>query len=556
MVEVAVKRAVLYLRVSTDSQVGRDGDAEGYSIPAQREAGHRKAQELGAEVIQEYADPGISGRTSQRPGLQALLERIRTRGDVDYVIVWKLSRWSRSPLVDATLELELIERGVRLVSVTENIDETPGGKLLRRILGTINAYEVDNLAQGVAAGMERKVKTGGTPAMAPLGYVNVRKVIDGVEVKTVELDADRASLVRWIFEAYASGNYTITSLLREATERGLRTRPSRKRPSKPLARSGFAKMLKNPYYVGVIRFKGVEYPGRHQPLITRELFERVQQMLEDNSNGEKVQHHAHYLKGSIFCLRCLSRLSLTYSQGNGGIYPYFFCLGRQAGNGCDQPYLPVDEVEDRVLTLLANQELDSEASGKLRINFRTQLQEDRKRLIAEASRQAKRLEALKSERRKLLDLHYRDVIAIDLFEEEQRRINRETAVAEEAITAASQQWEAVERAHDELFDLIGDIGDLYRRSDGPRRRRINRCLFVKILVDEDQPIRGELHESAPKEALLPYARQGRTAVGANIMQKAVACLSKANPALASLEPGSNFVTLVAAGGLEPPTQRL
>lgn len=103
-------------------------------------------------------------------------------------------------------------------------------------------------------------------------------------------------------------------------------------------------------------YQGAEYPGRHEPLISRELFDRVQEVLKANRNGEKMQHHYHYLKGSIYCARCLSRYSLTYAQGHGGIYPYFFCLGRAGGSGCDQPYLPVDGVEEDIAPFWGKQE--------------------------------------------------------------------------------------------------------------------------------------------------------------------------------------------------------
>lgn len=184
----------------------------------------------------------------------------------------------------------------------------------------------------------------------------------GSEIRTVEIDRDRAPIIQWCFRAYATGNYTITSLLREATARGLTTRPGPKRPAGPLARSALAKILNNPYYCGVIVYKGAQYPGRHEPLISRELFDRVQETLKANMNGEKVQSHPHYLKGSIYCTRCLSRYSMTYANGNGGIYPYLFCLGRQAGNGCDQPYLPVGDVEENVAMFYASQQLSAEVA--------------------------------------------------------------------------------------------------------------------------------------------------------------------------------------------------
>ncbi len=546
------KRAVLYLRVSTESQTNRDGDAEGYSIPAQREGCLRKAAELGAEVVGEYSDPGISGRTAKRPGLQAMLARIATTGDIDYVVVWKLSRLSRSPLLDATLELELIEHQVRLVSVTENIDETPGGKLLRRILGTINAYEIDNLAQGVSAGMARKTKTGGTAGAAALGYLNVAKLVDGNEVRTVIVDPDRAPLIQWAFRAYSTGTYTITSLLRAVTEKGLTTKGTKKRPSKPLGRAALARALSNPYYAGTLRYKGAEYPGRHEALVSQQLFDSVQQVLKANQTGEKVQSHPHFLKGSIYCARCLSRFSLTYAKGkSGGIYPYFFCLGRQGGNGCDQRYLGMQKVEDLISNFYRTQRLDPAVGEKLRRGFRAQLREDQSRIKAESARQTKRLEELKTQRRKLLDLHYGDQIAADLFAEEQERINREMRAATKSIEEAAWEWSEIGAANDLVFDQIEDMGNFYASLTDEKRRRLNRALWTKLLIDSERPVTAEFAEPPSWEWLERYLKRARQTAGVKIGARAIQLLKAANPAVISSEVGSNIVQLVGPQGLEP-----
>lgn len=124
----------------------------------------------------------------------------------------------------------------------------------------------------MTAGIVRKVGTGGTPAKAPIGYKNVRREVDGAEVRTVEVDPDQAPHVRWMFEVYASGEYTITRLLNEVTERGLPHRATRKLGARPLSRSSVQRILTNPYYTGVVVYKGAEYPGRHEPLITPERF--------------------------------------------------------------------------------------------------------------------------------------------------------------------------------------------------------------------------------------------------------------------------------------------
>ena len=136
----ATKKAFLYIRVSSFKQI-RPDSAEGLSIPDQRLLGQQRAQQLGAEVVNEYVERESAKTAEKRPALQRMLADLRLRRDIDYVIVWKLDRFARNRFDDAIVGRELEELGVSLVSASENIDETPGGKLLRGLLSSFNEYE-------------------------------------------------------------------------------------------------------------------------------------------------------------------------------------------------------------------------------------------------------------------------------------------------------------------------------------------------------------------------------------------------------------------------------
>ena len=134
-----LRKAVLYLRVSTKEQAERDGDPEGYSIPAQREACTRKAAALDAVVIEEFADRGESARNADRPDLQRMLAYVAAN-QVDYVIVHKVDRLARNRADDVEITLAIRSAGAALVSCTENIDETPSGILLHGIMSSIAEF--------------------------------------------------------------------------------------------------------------------------------------------------------------------------------------------------------------------------------------------------------------------------------------------------------------------------------------------------------------------------------------------------------------------------------
>jgi DNA invertase Pin-like site-specific DNA recombinase len=262
-----VKLAVSYLRVSTSAQADTDFNAEGYSIPAQREANQRAADRLSAVIVGEFIDKGESAKTADRPDLQAMLKFVHELGSISYVIVHKVDRLARSREDDVAINIAIRQAGAQIVSSTENIDETPSGKLLHGIMATIAEFYSSNLAMEAKKGMRQKAKSGGTPGLAPLGYLNTRIRVDGREIRTVIIDPDRAPLIQWMFEAYGSGAWTMSQLQEELDHRGLRIPATPKRPARPVSIQHIDKMLVNRYYLGFVKFEHIWYEGRHPALI-------------------------------------------------------------------------------------------------------------------------------------------------------------------------------------------------------------------------------------------------------------------------------------------------
>lgn len=147
-----------------------------------------------------------------------------------------------------------------------------------------------------------------------------------------------------------TGEHSITTLRDLLEELGLRTRPTAKRPARPLSRNGVYRILRDDYYCGTVTFKGVKREGRHPAIIDPETFEKVQRVMETHRlSGDREKKHFHYLKGSIFCGTCGRRLVYGRHRGNGGVYEYFSCLSHQARRpSCGARALPVAAVEKAI----------------------------------------------------------------------------------------------------------------------------------------------------------------------------------------------------------------
>ncbi len=475
------KRAVIYLRVSTAKQVAKDDDPDGYSLPAQREACERKAEALDAEVVAVFVDRGESAKTADRREFQKMLAFVKEQGDIDYVILDKVDRFARNRRDDANILFELRSVGTQLVSVKENIDETPAGQLLHAIMAGIAEFYSRNLATEALKGMTQKAKVGGTPGRAPMGYLNTRRRIDGREVRTVVVDPDRAPLVQWAFEAYATGEWTIRGICDELAARGLKVLPHRRKVPGPPHPSNVAHMLTNRYYIGKVIFKGVEYDGRHQPLIPESLFERVQEVLAMNHAGEKQRTHRHYLKSSVVCARCGSRLCITQAKGQ---YLYFFCLGRhQRRTGCDLPYLSALDLEVAVERYYGSIRIPEDVQGTIRTGLRAELDQQRLRAEPEIAYAHSRVTELEDERRRLARGVVTGAIPEDLAREEQERIIRELGQAQRILATAQVVYAHIEDTLNRALALVGRADEVYQLGGPQVRRMCNQFFFEQLFID-------------------------------------------------------------------------
>lgn len=176
--EGGIATAVLYLRVSHAESARRNGEAEGYSLPVQRERCLRLAAEKAVPVAEEFVDPGKTGTNMNRPGLKALLVYVNEHHPT-YVIVYKIDRLARDLLDCLLIRRQLEAAGSQLVSCTEHFDNSPAGELTLNFMGSVNQYYSSNLREEMKAKMIGKVRSGGTIGKAPPGYLNTISRVNG-----------------------------------------------------------------------------------------------------------------------------------------------------------------------------------------------------------------------------------------------------------------------------------------------------------------------------------------------------------------------------------------
>lgn len=534
--------AISYLRVSTKDQATRNGLEEGLSIPAQREAAQRKAEQLGAVIVKEFIEPGESAKTARRRALQEMLDYIAAN-PVRYCIINKVDRLARNRLDDAIIHSTLRGANITLVSVTENIDESPSGMLMHGILASMAEFYSLNLAQEVVKGMTQKASIGGTPTKAPLGYLNVRTTdANGREVRDVELDPDRAELLRFAFTAYATGDWSLSSLARELKTRGLTTRSTPSQPAKPVSTTGLHKVLTNPYYQGTVTFRGVTYEGAHTPLVDTDTWLRVQTQRDaKNAVGERPQKYDHYLKGTV-CCSCGAKLMIERPRDKqGDRYEYFTCSGRRKKNGCTRSAILAERIEDRIERDYGTNGLTAEEAQRVsevlhQVFDQLESSSDDERAVLTAQRNN-----LEAERLKLVQAHYADAIPLDLLKTEQDRIRTSLDAITSRLDSLANSYMNAHEGLDEIVGMLTDLGDLYSKCQPAERRILNRALFKRIIIDEDEHI--AFVHAEPVAAVLTQAR------GDEVTHP----VPETNLPRHQAGQVSNFSTYVELRGLEPLT---
>jgi DNA invertase Pin-like site-specific DNA recombinase len=279
-----MKKVYGYIRVSTVKQ------GDGVSLIAQKEAITNYATKYNLNIIQWFEEMETAAKQG-RPLFMTMMKLLRTK-KADGVIIHKIDRGARN-LKDWADLGNLIDQGVEVHFAHESLDlQARGGRLSADIQAVIAADYIRNLRQEAIKGLYGRLKQGIYPFQAPTGYVDTGKG------NFKGIDPIQAPLVKKAFELYATRQYTLRTLCDHMYLLGLRNIRHKK-----LNINGLSLVLNNPFYMGIIKVKGVSFNGGHEPIILPELFNQVQEVLESKTN-QKVQKPEFVFRKMLTCKYC------------------------------------------------------------------------------------------------------------------------------------------------------------------------------------------------------------------------------------------------------------
>ncbi len=460
-------KTIALARVSSKAQ-----EDEGYSLDAQLKLIRSYCKDKKLDVISEFRISETASKNEQRSVFRQMLTYI-SKNNVAHLVVEKTDRLTRN-LRDAVVIDDWLEKNEqrRLHMVKENLivhkNARSDAKLMWNIYLAFAKKYTDNLREEAMKGWNEKLAQGWMPASPPPGYKTVTQNYKKIHI----INDETEFLVQACFRLYMRPSQNIGTVADEAAQCGLTTRKGR-----PLSNSAIHRMLRNPFYIGIIRFNGRDYPGAHEPLIDKDLFWAVQEKLGEKSQSKTVRHDPLF-KGLLKCNGCGSMITWQKQKGR----HYGSCQRRN--DSCKQyPLMRQDRLEDLMSTELqkvdeidANREIFFKLTQKIEKNRYPYIGQHRLSVMKLIKRQIRRCELMEDN---LYEDKLAGIIGVQTYQAKMHEIR-------ERLGQLNNRLRRIQAIEDntKVFDTnAATIVGLYSSESKSGKRIVLASLF-KISVDK------------------------------------------------------------------------
>ena len=451
------KKFFIYTRKSTD-----DKDHQIRSISDQLAELKELAMKERLEIVDVFVEKQ-SAKIPGRPIFNEMLERME-KGEASGILAWHPDRLARNS-VDGGKVIYLVDTEVikDLKFSTFWFDPTPQGKFMLSIAFSQSKYYVDNLSENIKRGQRNKVKEGIWPQNAPLGYVN--KEGGGIEPNII-----LAPLIKKAFEAYATGNFTLRQVRDKFNALGLTGKSDG-----DLSVSNYQKLLRNPIFTGMMRYNGEIYEGKHEPIISKKLFDSVAEVMSRKSKPHSKGLKPYIYRGFFRCDECGCFITTEQQKGHN----YLRCTKRK--NPCNQKY-----VREEIITSQIKEEIKKVSlpldwlSWMIEENKKDQSSEIQSSELFVDSVKSD-ISLLESKIEKLMTMYLENALTLDEYRNMKNKLMNEKQLLKEKLSdleqKANNRFELTEkflkfnmelandRTNEENIHLFKKVGSNFRIKD-------------------------------------------------------------------------------------------
>jgi site-specific DNA recombinase len=457
-------KAVIYVRVSDDRQV------ENTSLAGQEQACRDWCAARNVDVDRVFRDAGQSAKTADRPAFQEMIRYTeRMDSQLGYCVVYRFNRFARDQFDHVTYRTLLQRRNILLQSATEATDDSPFGRAAEAIISVFNQLDNEMRSEGTLRGMRARASAGAWQWKAPLGYVNEPK--RNGEPSNLAIDPSRGPLVKKGFELLALGTHNKAEVLRTLTAQGLRSTTGRE-----IRAQTFDRLIRNPVYAGriVLPNWGLDTKGSFEPLISEDLFNRVQSVL-DGKALPKVPHkranEAFPLRGLLQCDICDKPVTASMSTGrHGGKFGYYRCTKNHLN-------VPASKVEQQFLELLDRLRPNEERILLVKTVFKAVWKQRHQNCESAVKALTKRRAELKEKKLKLLDAKLSGQIRDEDYHDFAERLNSELALVDTELHSVTVDEIDIDAALDWVERLLWNQRKLWLDSSLEAKQKLQNALF-------------------------------------------------------------------------------
>ena len=408
----------LYARKSTDVE-----DKQVRSIEDQITELRAFAKLENLEIVEELIEKQ-SAKIPGRPIFNSMIARIE-QGEASGILSWNPDRLARNS-VDGGKIIYLLDCGHLsfLKFPTFWFENTSQGKFMLNIAFGQSKYYIDSLSENTKRGLRQKVRRGEYPGCAPVGYLNDSRN------KTVVVDRKRGSVIRKAFELYAQNNSRLEDVANFLAQHSIVSRKG-----KHLKKDRISYILSNPFYVGFFKYAGEIHEGKHQPVVSKKIFDQVQEVLKQRSRPQDRKNSLPKAFGGL--LRCSCGMGITAEIQKG--HTYYRCSRKSKTINCTEPYIRQEELDKQISKLLQKFSLKKDWAEQLLCLLEKDKNETAQSFTAFVQETNVRISTIKTKLQRLLDGYLEQDIERETYRNEKAKLMSEKKTLEEKTTNLEQK---------------------------------------------------------------------------------------------------------------------
>ena len=412
----------LYARKSTDVE-----DKQVLSIEAQlqelRDYAKRENIEISAEIVEKQ-----SAKIPGRPMFNKMLDDIEKLGG--NILAWHPDRLARNS-IDGGKIIYLLdtEKLATLKFPTFWCDSTSQGKFMLNMAFGQSKYYVDSLSENTKRGMRQKVRRGEYPGLTPVGYINDSRT------KTIAVDKKSAPVIRQAYEMYSDGNQTLDTIGMFLAQNNLFGKNGKK-----IHRTRATFILSNPFYYGHFRFNKEVYEGKHEPVVDKKLWDKVQEVMKERGRPRhKMKNEPQAYCGLLSCATCGMMITGEYKvktqlNGTQHFYTYYHCTKKRRDMKCPEPCIRQESLDEQISSLLQKVSMPQDWADYLNMRLEKDKMESAQSVSIFVSENEKKIQDIVVRLQRLLDGYLDQDIDKEVYRSEKSKLLSEKKSLETEIS--------------------------------------------------------------------------------------------------------------------------